>query len=407
MTYGVTPTGLVRPSVQELLDERNAAQKAGISQAWDTSPESIQGQANAIGCQQLGVAWEALEILAGSIDPDKAEEWLLTAVCKLTGTWRNPATKSTVHVFVSLDADTTLVAGEHFARVTGRPTVRFTPRETFTAELYGYYTLVFEAETPGPVAVEPDTLTVIATNVPGWLSVTNPNPATLGTVEEDDPSLRRKRDQELNRAGNQTEPAVRSDLLALRYPDETNGKQWIKNVGYWENTDNITDSDGRPPHSFEVLVYDDPELRPGDANNQIAQAIWTNKPAGINIWGTGGHTGEVIDAKGVTQVVPFSRVTLVPIYIRMSLTTVSGFIGSGGYDLVKAAIVTRATAEFARPGADVVSLFIRSIPLTDVSGVIDVPTFTIGTSPSPTSNANVALGLRQVPLFTVGNITII
>lgn len=401
-TYGVTPTGFVRPTVQELLDARNASQKAGIDQAWDTSPESIQGQANAIGCRQLGVAWEALDILAGANDPDKAEQWLLTALSKLTGTVRDPATKSTVPIVVNLDADTVLVAGEHFARVAGQPNVRFTPRENITADDgTGDYESVFEAETPGPVAAASGTLTVIATSVVGWNSVTNPDAATLGKVEEDDPSLRRKRDDELNRAGNQTEAAIRSDLLALRYL----GAKWIKAVGYWDNTSNIDDGEGRPAHSYEVLVYDDPLLRPDDADDQIAQTIWNNKPAGIEPWGEGSEHGEAIDAKGVTHDVPFSRVDLTPIYIAMTLTTVDGFDGFDGDSLVKDQVVSASTAEFSEPAEEVVALFVRSQALK-VSGVTDVPVFKIGTSPSPSGTANVVMGIRQVPTFSALNITI-
>lgn len=398
MAYGVTPTGVVRPSVQELLDERNASQKSGIDQSWDTSPESIQGQANAIGCNQLGVAWEALVILAGSIDPDKAEDWLLTAVGKLTGTWRGKATPSTVVCEVELEEGTTLIADTHFARVAGKPNVRFTPVENFTADSDDTFPVLFKAETPGPTEAGSDTITVIATSVVGWLSVTNPNPATPGTSAEEDPEFRRKREQELSRAGNQTEPAIRADLLALRH----NGFQWIKAVGYWENTSNIADGEGRDPHTFEVLIHDDVDLRPDDADDQIAQVIWNNKPGGIAPWGEGVEEGEAIDAKGVTHDVPFSRVDLTPIYINMTLTTVSGFDGD---TLVKDKIVTEATAEFSEPDSDVIALFVRGLPL-QVSGVTDVPTFTIGTSPSPGSSSNVAMGIRQVPTFSVDNITI-
>jgi hypothetical protein len=393
--FGVTPTGFNRPTLQDLLTERKQEQWATISVGLDLSPESPQGQMNAIGCRQLALAWETLETCYNAFDPDRAEDFLLTALCKLTGTSREGATKSKVTVTVNLDTGTELIAGTHLASVAGKPTVRFTPVENYTAVADGNVQLVFESEVPGPIAADSGTLTVIATALTGWNSVTNANDALLGQVADTDPVLRAKREAQLAAAGSNTARAIVSDLLDLRY----NGVQWIKSVKVFENYLETTDGLGLPPKSFEVLVHD--QGAPADADNQIAQVIWNNKPGGIRIYGTG-ETGTAKNELNEDVVVPFSRVQVVNIYIEMALTTVAGFSDVAG---VKSYVAEQSDAKFSDPGADVVALFVKGLPL-DIEGVTDVPSFTIGTSPSPVGTTNISIDVRQVADFDTARIAI-
>lgn len=390
--FGVTPDGFNRPSVQDLLTRRNGEQRATISQGLDVSPESIMGQANAIGCRQLAVAWEALDTCYNGFDPDRAEDFLLTAVCKLTGTQKEGATKSTVIATVNLDDGTTLENGVHFAHVEGKPSVRFTPQEDYTAVGDGDVDLTFEAETAGPIAAEADTLTVIATAVNGWNSVTNDESATLGAVADTDATLRAKRESQLAAAGSQTAKAIISDVLQLG--------AWVKSVRVFENESSNPDADGRPPNSFEVLIND--ENAPVDADNQIAQAIWNNKPSGIRSFGIASDQGNAENERGEIVVVPFSRVTSVDIYIEMTLTTTAGFNGNAA---VKSYVVDQSTQEYDEAGEDVIALFVKGLPL-DLEGVTDVPSFAIGTAPSPTAEDNITIDVREQARFDVANIVI-
>lgn len=399
MTYGVTSTGFVRPSLQDILADTERDQRAFVSQNLDQSAESPLGQINGITARQLGMAWEALETAYNAFDVDKAEDFLLTALGKLTGTWRGAATKSVVLCTVNLNAGTTLIAGTHFARVVGKPNIRFTPRENVVAAVSGNIAnVVFEAETPGPIEVASATLTVIATAVIGWNSVTNPNPATPGTVEEQDPEFRTKLDEQIATAGNQTFAAIRSDLLALRHE----GAQWMNSVVIFENALEVIDGETRPPHTFEVLISDDTALRPPDYDDQIAQVIWDNKPAGIRPYGFGGASGNAIDDLGVTRFVSFSRASQISIYVSLTLTTVPGFTAQAA---VKDAIVLGGAATFKDAGTDVIALYLRSLAFS-VPGVIDVPVFTLGVTPSPAGTGNIAIGLRQVAAFAVARIVI-
>lgn len=396
-TYGVTPTGFVRPSVEDILADIESDQRSLVSQHIDTDPETPIGQINGITARQLGMAWEALETAYNAFDVDRAEDFLLTALGKLTGTIREGATPSTVSCTCVLTSGTTLQAGVHFARVAGKPNVRFTPRVNFTAPNTGSHTIVFQSEVPGPVEAASGTITVIATAVVGWSSVTNPNPATLGKVAEQDPAFRAKRETDIARAGNQTFAAIKAALAALR----NSGAAWVLSSETFENTSNVIDGEGRPPHTFEVLVYTNVATRPTNWANQIAQVIWDNKPGGIISW-SGAGNGTAINEKGESVSVAFAHASPAPVYVSLTLTTVSGFTGTAA---VKDAIVAQATAAYSKPGSTVVALHLRSIALS-VPGIIDVPTLTLGITPSPVGTSNLVFALRVVPVFSVDRIVI-
>jgi len=391
--YGVTPTGFVKPTFEALLEERNADQRANISPGLKLDEESPQGQMNRISVRQLKDAWDALEKCYNAFDPDKTVDFLLTALCKLTGTAREGATKSKVTATVNLDTGTELIAGTHLASVVGKPTVRFTPVANYTATADGNVPLVFESEIAGPIAADAGTLTVIATALTGWNSVTNAGDALLGKLADTDQILRIKREAQLAAAGSNTARAIVADLFSLRYQEA----QWIKSAIVFENYLESTDSLGLPPKSFEVLIYD--EGGPSDANDQIAQVIWNNKPPGIRMHGMG-ESGTAKNELNEDVVVPFSRVTTIPIHMAMTIAAPAGFDAAS----VKSYVATTCDVTYSA-GDDVIALFVQGLPL-DVEGVTDVPVFTIGTSPSPVGTINIPIGVRQLARFDTSNIDI-
>lgn len=391
MPYGVSPTGFTRPSVQEILTRTNDQQVSSISPEWDVSPETPTGQINAISSQSLAEAWEALEASYHGSNPDRAEGVMLTALAQLTGTLRRSATKSLVPCIVNLDATTTLLAGVHFAHVEGSPQIRFTPTADYTAPSTGNVALIFEGETSGPVQALNGTLTSIATSVVGWNSVVNTTDAQLGEVADSDATLRQAREDQLAAAGASTLLAIQADVVGLG--------TWIQAVSIFENDTNATDGEGLPPHSFEVLIHD--EGSPGDADDQIAQAIWDTKPSGIQSYGD--ESGTATTGLGTTVAVNFSRVNVVQIHISMTLSVDLGFTDEAG---IKAYIVEKANEKYRAAGSDVVALYIESLPI-DIEGVNDVTAFGVSTFGPGTGDANIPIGSRQLARFDSANIDLV
>lgn len=386
--FGVTPTGFSRPSVQELRALIEADQRAEISQTLDLSSDSVIGQNNGIVARQLGVAWEALEAIHDGGDPDRAEDDALTSLSKITGTDREGASKSLfagfAAVIVTLAAGTTLVSGVHFAHVTGKPDVRFTPRSDFTALTDGDFTVEFESELTGPVQAPANTLTVIATPVVGWSAVNNPQDATLGRTADDNQDLRLRREQGLQRSGSSSVDAIRADVLAV--PNVTSCQ-------VFENFTDATDAQGLPPKSFQVVLFDDA----GADDDAIAQAIWESKAGGIEP--IGAETGTAIDKKGKPKVMRFSRATAVLIYIQATVTPKEGYVGDAAFKL---ALATQLDAVMGT--GDAVSTW-------DVSDAAHglgakVTHIKIGTAAAPTLDDDIPIANTEISRYDTSRITL-
>lgn len=390
--FGVTPEGFVRKTQRDILDEMEADQKAGLGPLWDVSSDSVAGQMNGAHSRQLAICWEQLEALHNGNDPDVAEERLLENLCKLTGTTRRGATQSQVTLTCNLDAGTELVANDTFAAIDGNEDVRWTPLESYTATVDGDVDLIFVAENTGPIAAAAGTITVMATTVVGWNSVTNAEDADPGRPIDDDVTLGQRREAELATAGSTTVRAIRANLSnATKFPD-------IESVYVYENETDETDGDGRPPHTVEALIFDG-EV-PATDNDLIAQEIWDSKAGGVSTYGDETGTA-IIDEEGTTKVVRFSRSELVEVYVAFTITTGSGYVGNAA---LKAYVAEQADARHGS-GDDVFQSVIQSLPYA-LTGVKNVSVCAIGVAPAPTLENDIAIGVRQVARFDTSRITV-
>lgn len=402
-TFGVTSTGFSSPNVQDLIALMQADQLANISASLDVSSDSIFGQMNGIYANYLAQAWEALAGCYNGFDPDKSEAVMLTMLAKLTGTARAVATKSTALCTVTASIGTVLIAGTHYASVTGNPGIRFTPVTTFTASAGVTPNVLFQSEFTGPVQAPVGQLTVIATAVVGWTGITN-LAAALGSLAATDAQLRLTRQQELTRAGSSTIDAIRAKLVVLLAAISG------ASVTGFNNVTDVTDANSLPPHSFEMVVWDPLGVF---TDAQIAQVIWDNKPAGIRAYGS--NSGNAVDKTGATQVVSFTRAVPVPIYVSANLTRRPTFVSNIAFaqswrDGLTGGIVVKDslgnTDVILTPFATGVTVTSYDLTLATQGLGAKINTLTFGISPSPVSSADIAIGIRQIATFSTSNMAL-
>ena len=153
----------------------------------------------------------------------------------------------------------------------------------------------FECSVVGAKIVVYGSLTVIETPWSGLEEVFNFDDGILGRGHEKDAEARIRREQSLQAAGAGTLPAI-----VARIGDDIDGVSIVKG---FENREDI-EVDGRPPHSFEVVIV-------GGVDQEIADILWQIKPAGIQTVGNApNNTGlgiSVLDSNGDLQIMHFSR----------------------------------------------------------------------------------------------------
>lgn len=377
MSYGITPEGFNAKTLDVIKTEIENDFKATFGQQVNLLPRSNIGQFIGIMCEPLAELWELLETLYAELTADGATGAQLDNVAALTGTVREPPKNSRVLATLTGTAGTTIPAGS-VASVAGLGT-RFALAAAVVLPVGGVYVgAEFVAVDTGPKTCPAGTLTEIATPVAGWNSVNNPADAhVLGADLETDAALRLRREQELRAKGNAALEPIRQRVLDA---DDT----VVQCVVFANDTD-VTNVDGLPPHSIEVLVQ-------GGAADKIAQAIFDSKAAGIQTYGS--SSGNAVDSEGVTHVMYFSRPTVLNVYVTVDVVTVADDYPADGAAQIKAALVNYADTRFVF-GSDVVPSALSS-QCFKVSGVDEVTSVKIGTAPSPSSTSRLVIGSRQL-----------
>lgn len=381
---GLTSSGFVSKTLEEILAEIEADQRAALDPNLDVGPDTPLGQINAIIARQQRQVWELAEAVYASQHRESAEGLALTNLAALTGTRRMAATKSTVTATVNVDPGTYAI-GTLVAHVAGDPTARFVNAE---AAVNGGGSaddvdVLFEAEDAGPVRANASTLTVIAEAVSGWNTVTNATDADMGEEEETDADLRTRTEAELTARGGSTVDSIRVDVLQ------------VEGVETCTVLENVTDStvDGMPPHSIEVVVS-------GGTDADIAQAIWDSKPGGIATYG--GEDATVEDSTGAEHTVYFSRPTELLMYLDATVVVDPDlYIGD---DAATEYIVDWANGYY-QLGVDV-NRFRLIAAIMSIPGVVDLagdPFFEAGDS-SPDTSTDVAVAAREIAAWDTGRV---
>lgn len=253
------------------------------------------------------------------------------------------------------------------------------------------------AETTGEVAAVAGTLTVIETPKTGFDSFTNIEDAILGRAEETDPELELRRVQEVQIAGAATPDAIRADLLQV---------QGVTAVVVFFNNTQITDGEGRPPKTVDLVVENGDE-------DEIASAIFGTVAAGIGY--VGDITKNVTDSQGFQQTVKFSRPTDVDIWVEVDLI-IDGALFPQDQTLVTPTDLGReevanailAYGETLGIGQDIIvngSAPNLGCAFQDVPGIIDY-TLRVGKINPPTTDDNITITAREIAGFDLSRITV-
>ena len=229
-----------------------------------------------------------------------AEGVSLDYVAKNKGQTREPAQKSIGIARFSVDPGAPVSSGTIIATKDG---VEFaTIEEATDNDADGIVDVSIEALIPGSQGnVLSNTITEIITPAVGVNSATNPTGTLYGREAEGDTELRQKI------ADSFTVPSMTPDGLKTKLLNEVPG---VRAALVFENKTDAVDSEGRPPHTFEAVVY-------GGSNEDITKAIFEGKPGGIRACGANEFT--VIDESGNEQVIAFSKATEKPISVRVTV----------------------------------------------------------------------------------------
>lgn len=384
--YGLTSTGFTAKPLLTIKAELETAFQATFGQSIDVSPQSVFGQLIGIFAERESELWDAAQDVYSSFDPDGATGQSLDGVAGITGTIREPATHSTVTLTLGGTHGTVVPAGKQVSVVgTG---VKFETLSAVTITGVGTFvpvaSVTAQAIETGPLVGLAGTITVIETPVSGWSTVTNALDAAEGQDIETDADLRLRRENELRTASNAALEAIRTHVLAV-----TN----LTSAKVFENISDITDGDGLPPHSIQVVTL-------GGAAADIRTAIFESIGAGIQTYGS--ISGTVTDTEGVSHTINYSTATEKQIYIICNVTKDPDEFPVDGATQIQTAVLAYGDALVM--GKDVVANAITA-RVFSIPGVLDCTTL-IGLSNPPVSSVTIPIAIRELATFDSSRLTI-
>jgi uncharacterized phage protein gp47/JayE len=316
--------------------------------------------------------YQAAQLAYNNRSPVTAIGTGLDLVVKMNGIRRKIATYSTCQVTITGTSGTAINSGI-VQDIAGN---KWDLPSIVTIPLTGSALVSAKCETIGPIYAGIGDISIIVTPTAGWESVTNEVEAVMGLPVEIDSELRAR--QYLSVALPSHSLFIGTVAGVANIPGVTRYK------GY-ENTSNVTDSNGIPGHTICMVVE-------GALDSDIAWAIYANKGGGCGTYGT--TTIAVLDPYSqITTNIHFYRPEYIDIDVLVQLTALTGYT-SAVEDNMKAAIATYLDSLQIGEDVTISALYAVAMSVTDIkSPAYSISAILIGA----------AGGANQLGLYNVGS----
>ncbi|HIF6263681.1 TPA: baseplate J/gp47 family protein [Raoultella ornithinolytica] len=383
----VTAEGITAPDYQTVLDTITGYFQQIYGNDVYLEPDSKDGQLVALVALAIHDANNTAISVYRSFSPATALGDALTSNVKINGITRRAATNSTVDLLLTGTVGTAITNGS----VRDANRVVWNLPATVVIGASGTVVATATCANAGAVAAVAGSVNAINTPTRGWSSVTNPLAATVGVAAETDAQLRVRQSQSV--ALPSLTPFEAVDGAIANIDGVTRHKL------YENDTDN-PDANGLPPHSIAAIVEG------GDAT-VIANSIRGVKGQGVTPYGS--TVIVVPDKYGNPHPVGFSRPVDVPIYVKITITPLTGYTSQVG-DEIKAAVAAYINS-LAIGASVLLSRIYSPANLGVVSGgnarYYDITELLIGTSADSVAAANVFIAFDQSASCTISNINLV
>jgi uncharacterized phage protein gp47/JayE len=382
MSY-VDETGIYLDTFDEVKNEFISDLNEIFGEGVNTDNAARFGQLINIICERIADQNELVQLVANNQDPVNAIGVWLEQIVRINGIDKNESEFSTATVQITASASgTTVLAGDTIEDPSvGEP---FAIESDTTVAPSGTALVTAIAVNPGAIEAASGTLTKINNPRYGWVSVTNTADASPGTLEESDADLRIRRELAANQTGNSSPSAIYRKLADI---------DGVTEVSVLQNTDDITDAQGIPPHSLWAIVN-------GGVESVVGQTLFENVGAGVGFYGNNTYnyddpvTGDIWPIK-------WSYGVEIPIYVTVRTRKKTGY-PSDGDATMEQNIVDFFDGNFTVNGS-VIPAFglgddVESARIYTPANVVpnhEIVEILISTSTAPSSSATIAITPEQ------------
>jgi len=302
----INENGLQLDSFEDIFSNLANGFKAVYGEDINLAQDTADGQVVGIFANTTYDLQTHIARIYNALDPDFAEGHELDKILKLIATTRLPSTKSTVDISVEVSKNVTLPSDYTIKDINEQEWI-ITQEQTLTT---GTTTVSFEAKEWGKVEAIANTITNPVTILTEVISVNNPLSAVAGRDEEDDISLRNRRNKLIGYRATSLVSSMLGKILNLE-----NVTDAIIYENYEDTHDDVKDIDA---HTMWVIID-------GGEINEIAEVIATDKTVGCGLKGlvNATYTETFIRSNGTERThiheVKFDRPTLTNASIRFKV----------------------------------------------------------------------------------------
>lgn len=249
--------------------------------------------------------------------------------------------------------------------------------------------VTFLCDTAGAIEPALHTVNQIITTYAGWKTADNETAANVGRDAESDISLRKRWSAAVYQRSRAMVESIQNGVYT--------NVDGVTSCLVYENTSDAADSDGRPPHSIEVVAT-------GGKPEDIAKEIWQRKPAGIDTFGS--ISNIVFDSQGAQHKINFNRPQEVKVWIRAIVgTNPDEVFPNAALQEIKDAVLAKGSQQ--NIGEDVIlqRYFAAIFESTTGIGYINLTAAT-GDKPGIYTSDNIVISPRQVAAFDASRIEV-
>lgn len=383
MKYGVTDQGFRKKGYEEILESMQERAKQLFGNDVNLSSASPLGLFMRLFAWSLSLIWSVAEKVYNSAYIGSASKQSLDYVVQNLNIKRFGPQPATGNITIYGTPGTNIPVG--FAvRTDDDSAIVFKTKYDSTIGSDGSVSIPIEAESAGSKANVPaNTITQVVNPASGIDSVNNPEKTDFGRDRESDYELRQRYYSQLGQNSTDIIQAITSAILDLG----------VKQVKVFENDSMVTDELGVPAKSIFAVVW-------GGDNQEIAEAIFTAKPGGIQAYGD--TYVPIEDIGGNIHQIGFSRPNVVDTYYTIDIQTNNEYpvdgdssIKQGIVDYIEELIIDD----------DVTHSKIINTIYNSCGGIDDFELY-IGTSANPTTKDNIVISGLEVASTDLDKIVI-
>jgi uncharacterized phage protein gp47/JayE len=381
----VTSAGITIPQYSDIYASLQASFQAIYGSDAYISADSQDGQLLAVFAKAISDVNQQMVALYQSFSPSYAQGVELSSLVRINGLTRDVATNSTAPLLIGGTAGTVItngVAQDTNGNLWNLPA-------SVTIPTSGSIAVTGTAQEAGAIVALSGTISKIYNPQLGWTSVTSTAAATLGAPVETDAALR------VRQAASVALPA--SSPLGSIYAaiGQLSG---VTNWTVYENNTAVTDANGVPSHSIDVIVA-------GGSLTEIAQTIQQTKSPGTGTYG--GTSETVTDAtSGLPITINFDVLAQTQVYVSLTIVPLANYVST------TAAAIQAAISAFINSlpigGAVYYSQVYAAAQLQDagVGTTYYISSLTLGTTASPTGTANLTIAFNAIANCPTANVVV-